>query len=308
MDYIREEAEEFIKEFSDLIKEQDYKQFFTTLTDTYFNSDLVLAEVIKIFNEAGIDPSSHLPKEDWPIIKLFKGNQIYWDPEYITTIFGAKADPSKKTITFDIDYDVLADQLATNSRDFSASFLRSLMDYENFDYQVEYPSMRELKELIENITLYPDVAKKLQDLGITDDKQVVNLEALEENEDIISKLGSAYASAASIGTYGEAKSDFDAAFEKALPDYVVNPIEAPGGVPEYRIECDIQKLVELCASIEGDDWDYGVIDTYDTETLKRRLFEQIIGDISSEFYLREPQYGWNGFDETVFNDILRSEL
>lgn len=308
MDYIREEAEEFIKEFSNLIKEQDYEQFFTMLMDRYSEGNSVLAEVIKIFNEAGIDPSSYLPKEDWPIIKLFKGNQIYWDPEYITTIFGAKADPSKKTITFDIDYDDLADALATNSRDFSASFLRSLMDYENFDYQVEYPSMRELKELIENITLYPDVSKKLQDLGIIDDKQIVNLDALEENEDIISKLGSAYGSAANIGTYGEAKSDFDTAFEKALPDYVVNPIEAPGGVPEYRIECDIQKLVELCVSIEGDDWDYGVIDTYDTETLKRRLFEQIVGDISSEFYLREPQYGWNGFDETVFNDILKSEL
>ena len=209
-----------------------------------------------------------------------------------------------------------------NSRDLSLEFLESLFSGEVadwfFDNYYDYVDNSEAIDLFceyasqDNISFVRalpiwkdnqlDLNKLLQEENVEDEDGYYNL---------ITSIKSCASDAYASGSANEAIQDFEAELGGALPDGVT--IEGSGGSSLRTLNINMDEFINNFSSMyyHGNNAKEGpqafIIDLFDELMhyyVKDAVGKLIVDKISDKFRLREPSYGWNGFDTEVFKDSL----
>lgn len=117
-----------------------------------------------------------------------------------------------------------------------------------------------------------------------------------DDEEVIEVLGQALGEARLAGTRADAYRD---AKKSLLDCFSVSNLIATFSDGKLTVEGTVWNILELENDIDFMDMSMN----YSNE-LRNMVAELII----TQFELREPQYGWNGFDEELFNEIISQSL
>lgn len=230
-------------------------------------------------------------------------NPNFWNlyKTLLNTELSGMVDPSTNMIRLSIDSDDLAKHC-----DLDADFIHKLMTgetYELFNFDWADYSYRDAGYEVRNLSV--ETEKRILDkFGITKEQLERVVDQDEEIEDelgsdkvdaIANALSAALASGEESGSISAAEKDFDEAINSLLLDgaQLVNGIDDP-------ITIDIPKRAFLSDDMTkiflGTSTTYG----FDQDNLKEALLEN--------FKFEEPYYGWQDFNQEVFEDELEFRL
>lgn len=191
-------------------------------------------------------------------------------------------------IGVDVDDVGLDGFVRTEVTDFKEAFgengklLESVMSgdiYEVFDFSFYWNDFE--LSYVDRIRYFPDSVKELlSQLGINSDEELAEVE--EEDGDVMDAFRRAYILAKEVGTQDEVYDDFVRELNNCGAEIKDGKIYAYLSVKEL-----------LTSEYYGDANHYSEI---------------VIYELSNNFNLVEPRYGWDGFNEDIFYERLEDEL
>lgn len=143
-----------------------------------------------------------------------------------------------------------------------------------------------------------DDAEEYEDLG--EDEQIAYF--VKNDSDLYDAFKSAYNTACNDGAINEAEEYVNNGIMDAMPDFVVKEKTSlygddnPSGAS--KIVCNVEKLKET--------WYEGLANANDLSGVSL-IAASILGSLE-EADLTEPYYGFSGFDEESFKDLIHEEL
>lgn len=263
-----------------------YYEHYTYEGPLYININKSTKEKFQFHFESG----SFMDAEDDRIElrKFFSDNEelyAFYKPKVMQSVSGL-SKREDGTMVVNISMERLAKELS--DRELSEKFLYACMTgdiYEMWEGGGISFDKDSIEYAFEN---YMDDANKnlLAEHNITSENFS---EMIEEVDDLRYAFNRAMNDAEEIGAQNEALADFNDSLNNALRfDYRVAADDKSYDV--YIDDGDILELLEYLGDNDND------------------AEETIIQMVSEEFRFYEPRYGWQGFDETVFNDCLYETL
>lgn len=160
---------------------------------------------------------------------------------------------------------------------------------------------------VKGITPYIDTEnmKKLRKIGVPDDLDDID-------DDLEVTIIRAYADSVSYASAKEAERDLIKAIEKAIPEYVISVNFGDEGEEDVFFRIDDKKMVNELIKYKSLIKD--AIDGYSSDIEIREgdpdynKAEFILFHLSDYINFNEPRYGWNEFDESIFNKYLSDAL
>lgn len=232
-------------------------------------------------NDYGIDLSEFI-KEN-PSLKKF------YDP-IVEKIIDELIETNQLNYNTDLSYTIDELSKALSGRDWSAKTIESFLwndltdIWEYYDYgydrsDIETYYLSGLDDVNEE-----ELNNKGYDLDNTEDWP----------EDLWDLLGIAVRDAYDVGSQNEAMEEFQKALENALD-------EALGEDQSYSINYGNYNILDIKNNNEPDDY---FLLQHQNEDYREEILEKIYDN----FKFREPQYGWQEFDEDVFNEYVSDHL